>query len=368
LNIYLIPYTGMRHFVMAWVVGAASVLGWWWVVFFTVKVEPWLYANVGFMLPMWMQGPVFLGTLVAAVTFTSLFAEGALRRRVMRWRVFWAMFGTGVAMGGALFGYSLWQLMMPLTTDEVMDKVVADTSLVTLRFRLNAWLVAGIWSGIGTFLARRVHGFITHRWTWGGRDGEAPAVVPTWPEWFSALFAHLGGGAVAGAFGAVAWHVPGYYDELAGDLYLSSFLGAFTFGLLFGLLSWPLPDDMYAGWIRVLSAERYGLRIPVPHTDGTPAERFIGHFPRGLDLYLPADQGVAELHTSFVVGPDGRYAVRGLTIQPTLVRRPLERIDLRYDPRRPAPLETGLRMEDRIFMGENGETVVEFLMLPREES
>jgi hypothetical protein len=49
------------------------------------------------------------------------------------------------------------------------------------------------------------------------------------------------------------------------------------------------------------------------------------------------------------------------------VKRPLERIDLRYDPRRPAPLETTLDMEDRILVGPGGDTEIEFLMLPKEE-
>ena len=76
---------------------------------------------------------------------------------------------------------------------------------------------------------------------------------------------------------------------------------------------------------------------------------------------------MAELHASFVVDDAQNYAVRGLSVQPTVVKRFLERIDLRYDPRRPAPLETDLKMEDRILIGPNQETVVEFLMLPKEE-
>ncbi len=367
MNIYLIPYIAMRHLVMAWVVGSAALLAWWNALFFAVVATPWMYEHMGFIFPQWMDGPLFIGSLVSTVAFVSLFSEGALRRRVMRWRLCWALLGAGVALAGTMSGYGIWSLMMPLTTNDIMDQVVADGSLVTLRFRINVWLAAGLWTGIGTFLARRVHAFITSRWTWGGRDTDPPPPALDWMAWWGIVFAHVGGGCVSGAFAAAVWHVPGHYGEIAGDLYLSSGLAALTFGGLFGLLAWPIPDDMYAGWIRVLTAERYGLRIPVPHADGTPAERFVGHFPRGLDLYLPADRGVAELHTSFVINPLGRYAVRGLTIHPTIVTRPLERIDLRYDPRRPAPLETGLRMEDKVLMGESGETMVEFLMLPKEE-
>jgi len=52
-----------------------------------------------------------------------------------------------------------------------------------------------------------------------------------------------------------------------------------------------------------------------------------------------------------------------------LANHPLERVDLRYDPRRPAPLETDLRMEDRVFLGAGAaQTEVEFLLLPKEET
>jgi hypothetical protein len=44
----------------------------------------------------------------------------------------------------------------------------------------------------------------------------------------------------------------------------------------------------------------------------------------------------------------------------------LEHIDLRYDVRRPAPLEADLQMEDKlIFEHKQGTTSVEFLLLPR---
>ncbi|MEQ1506756.1 MAG: hypothetical protein ABMB14_31300, partial [Myxococcota bacterium] len=263
-------------------------------------------------------------------------------------------------------GWGLLRLFLPLFTADETDELLRDPSLVTLRFRLGVWLVAGFASGLGPFLVRWLHAAITRRWSWGGRDGAGPPPPTSWLELGFSGFAHLGGGLVAGAFAAAAWHVPGYYDRLEGDLFLASAAAALAFGFLHGLLVWPIPDDLYAGWIRVLSYERYGLRIPVPHTDGRPAERFVGHFPRGLDLYLPAERAVAELHASFVRSDD-RYTVRGLSIHPTRVVRPLERIDLRYDPRRPAPLETTLRSEDRVLLGANGETVIEFLMLPKEE-
>jgi hypothetical protein len=51
-----------------------------------------------------------------------------------------------------------------------------------------------------------------------------------------------------------------------------------------------------------------------------------------------------------------------------MVKRMMESVDLRYDPRRPAPLETTLQNEDRIVMGAGGtQSEVEFLLLPKEE-
>ena len=49
-----------------------------------------------------------------------------------------------------------------------------------------------------------------------------------------------------------------------------------------------------------------------------------------------------EVHLSVAVDKDRAYRARGLSLQPTRVRRFLERVDLRYDPQRPAPLETRL--------------------------
>jgi hypothetical protein len=83
---------------------------------------------------------------------------------------------------------------------------------------------------------------------------------------------------------------------------------------------------------------------------------------------MPAEHGVAELHASFVVDRDHNYAVRGLSVQSTVLKRLFAKVLLHYDPRRPAPLETELSMGDRVLMGA-GKTYseVEFVMLPKEE-
>lgn len=366
MNIYLIPYTGWRHLVMALVVGGAALATWWIVLWMVVAGVPFFYDTLGIIWTQAWEGPLYIGSLATGIAFTSLLAEGSLRRRRLRWRLLTTLGGASITMTGTLACYGLWQVMLPLFTGEVTDLLVADTSLVTLRFRLMLWLTAGFWSGAGPFAIRRLHAWVQRRWGWG-KDTDYLAPAPTWVQWGVDLFSHVGGATVAAALGAAAWHLPGHDHRIAGDLYLASAFGAVVWGTFHGLLVWPIPDDLYVGWVRVLSSERYGLRIPVPHPDGSPSERFLGHFPRGLDLYLPVEQGVAELHTSFIVDADGHYAVRGLSVQPTEVKRFLERIDLRYDPRRPAPLETRLHMEDRIFLGENRQTVIEFIMLPKEE-
>ena len=107
-------------------------------------------------------------------------------------------------------------------------------------------------------------------------------------------------------------------------------------------------------------------RIPVDAADGTPSERFVGHFTRGLDLFLPAEDEVMEMHLSVAVDEKQRYSARGLSLQPTRVKRFLERINLSYDARRPTPLQTRLSSGDRIELGDDG-TEVEFIMLPKEE-
>ena len=78
--------------------------------------------------------------------------------------------------------------------------------------------------------------------------------------------------------------------------------------------------------------------------------------------------GVTELHASVGVDADQHYRGRGLTLMPTAVRRFLERIDLRYDPRRAAPLETPLHSGDRFVLGADQKTTVEFLLLPKDET
>jgi hypothetical protein len=333
VNIYLIPYTPMRHFAVALATGLFCLIAWWLVLSLTWTWSAWSVA--------W-DGPIYLGALAAAAGGGSILVEGSLRRTALWKRALMATLATGLAAGLAIGWYWGWAgLVGPMLFGADAAEDFADDSLVSFRYRAAAWMAAGFGAGMATGAARRFRGFLSH----------------------------LVGGVAAGMAGGTVWFAVGYPKmAFQQDLFYAGALGALAFGLVFGLFTWGVTDDLYAGWLRVLTTTRHGRRIPLDATDGTPRERFVGHFPRGLDLFLPAEDNVLEMHISVLVNKKQEYRARGLTLAPTVVRRFLERIDLRYDPARPAPLETKLSSGDRISMGPaDNPTVVEFIMLPREE-
>lgn len=366
MNIYLVPHTWARHLVVGVYTAAATLCAWWFLLFMVVQAGPYMW-EIGFYWAQSAEGGAFHGLLAGTAAGMTLLAEGSLRRRPVVYRLGYSGIAAFSAFFIAAIGHSIASGLTPYLGSESMRTLLNDASLVSLRYRLFIWGFTGLVAGFVPFVVRQLQRAIARRFGYG-QDGPTPPEPPTRTEWTSELYYHLGGGFAAGWTAAAVWHLCGHYDNIFGDLYMAAALASFLFGLVHGLLVWPIPSDLYTGWVRILSVERYGLRIPLDHVDGSHSERFIGHFPRGLDLYLPVENGVAELHTSFVVDRKRRYAVRGLSVKPTIVKRMLERIDLRYDPRRPAPLETELSMEDRIIMGE-GEDVseIEFLLLPKEE-
>jgi hypothetical protein len=210
--------------------------------------------------------------------------------------------------------------------------------LVTIRYRLGAFVLVGLATAMGPLSARRGKGAIQH----------------------------LGAGLAAGLGAAAVWGLLHMFQVR--HLYLAGVGLVGAWGFIFGALAWAVPDSLYAGWIRVLSPHDFARRVPVDGQDGEPRERFVGHWPIGLDMYQPLDGGVYEMHISVAVDRNQRYKARGLSLAATGVKRFLEKVDLRYDARRPAPLETRLSSGDRIYMGEGDQhTIVEFVMLPREE-
>ncbi len=334
MNIFLIPYTWSRHLMMGLWCGGAGLLAWWAVLTWFVVIGP-------FWGPAW-DGPLLMCTIAGAVSGASVIGEGNLRRRKLLGRIWRLMLVIGLSAGLTMLWYWLWhKFSLWLLTPAAFQADATDSSLVSLRYRLGAFSMAGMCSGIAPLFARKWDGFTT-------------------------LINHVGGGLVAGLAAAGMWHI--FNSTVQTDLYLAGAVMGFTWGFVLGLLTWGIPDELYAGWLRVLSYNRYGHRIPIDTGEEGPKERFVGHFPRGMDLFMPARDGVQELHISVAVDAQQRYWLRGLSLQPTLLRRFLERVDLRYDPRRPAPLETSLRSGDRVEIGDGQSSAeLEFLMLPREE-
>lgn len=353
----------MRHFAVAIFTAGICLVVWWLVLAVVVVLRPpW---------QIYWDGAIFLGLLSAATAASSQLAETSLRRLPLQWRLLRTGGVAAIALVSSILTYLLWSeligpyvvramvsLLGPLL-EGVRARVLeggdgkfedvrsvaenaADSSLVSLRYRLGVWAMVGANTGLWTAVFRRGHGFLSH----------------------------VGAGMAAGIAGAVIWFVMGYSNFALGtnSLYLASALGAVGFGGVFGLFAWGIPNDLYAGWLRVVTETRFGRRIPIDGRDGNIRERFVGHYPRGLDLFLPAEEGVMEMHVSVLVDEQQSYHLRGLTIAPTRLQRLLERVNLRYDPALPAPKEVELQSGDRILLGPPGQqTVLEFLMLPREE-
>lgn len=332
VNIFLIPYNWLRHLAMALWCASFGVLAWWGVLTVFVVLSPsWHPA---------MDGSILISTIAASVTLASMAGEQLLRRRGILQAGWRTILGVGLSLGLSMAGYWLWNSGFNMVFFPASLSLDAqDMSLVSLRYRIGGFALAGLASGLGPLLVR------------GGKG------------WFN----HIVGGLTSGLAAGAAWHVFNFQGQGSDLFYAGAAMGG-TWGFTFGLLTWALPDELYAGWVRVLSRGRFGLRIPVDGPDGHPKERFVGHFPRGLDMFLPAEAGVMELHLAIAVNDEHRYRARGLSLHRTEVVRLLERINLRYDARRPAPLETRLSSGDRIRLGEgDGAAEVEFLMLPREE-
>lgn len=362
MNIYLIPYTWMRHFAVAIFTAGICLVVWWLVLAFVVVIKPpW---------DIYWDGAVFLGMISAVTAGSSQLAETSLRRLPPQWRFLRTGGAIVVTLLTSMLSYLLWsELIGPAvvkglisilgpTLELLRARVLggegkledlrevaenaADSSLVSLRYRLGVWAMVGLNTGLWAAVFRKGSGMLSH----------------------------LGAGLLAGIAGGMVWFVVGYANFALGtnSLYLASALGAMTFGGIFGLFAWGIPNDLYAGWLRVVTETRFGRRIPIDAKGVDSKERFVGHYPRGLDLYLPADEGVMEMHVSVLVDDQQQYHLRGLTIAPTRLERLLERVNLRYDPTLPAPKEVELQSGDRILLGAPGQhTVLEFLMLPREE-
>jgi len=324
---------------MAFWCASAGLLAWWVVLTLLVVF------NVDWP-PTW-DGPVLMVAISCSVCAASTLGEANLRREAIWRRLLRVLVGVLVSGAVTLAYYFIWHALVGviLSGDMLLDS--QDPSLVSLSFRLGAFAMGGLGCGTGAMAVR----------------------------WFREPISHLAGGLAAGLFAGCAWFLTGLptEDTVLGftpqrDLYLAGAVLGTTWGFMYGLLTWSIPDELYVGWLRVLTDRRFGRRIPVDAPDRSAKERFVGHFPRGLDLFMPVDDGVQELHFSVTVDEEQRYTARGLSQQPTLVKRLLQRVDLRYDPRRPTPVETTLRSGDRVVLGQGEQsTELEFILLPKEE-
>ncbi len=361
MNIFLVPYTPMRHLVVGLYCAGAGLLAWWLLLLYTTALGPsWGPGS---------DGAIFLALVGSTVATASVLAEHSLRRSPLWKRVMLASITLAVSFSLSLFAFWFWNgvlapgLLAPLVRlgidslglfhaglpadaagdqlralVDAVDPDVGDSSLVSLRYRLGAFTAVGLATSIGPLAVRKARGVLYH----------------------------LLAGLLAALFAAAVWHV--FNIVVGSDLYWAGAASACAWGLAFGAFAWPLPDELYAGWLRILSFDRFGRRIPIDAPDGQPKERFVGHFPRGLDVFLPGEAGVMEMHLSLAVDSKHRYFARGLSLASTNVRRFLERVNLSYDPRRAAPLETRLTSGDRIVLGTGDQSAeLEFLMLPREE-
>ena len=344
MNIFLIPYTWLRHLQGAIWCAFFALIFWW----FHITYIAWIGS---FWHPSW-DGIYFFGGLSATVSAGSIFIEASLHRWTIQKRLRKILFAGSIAFGlylilGPLCSWisqGILYLILPDNAESIEQ--ASNNYLVSLQYTLDSFIACGMSTSVATFLMR----------------SEKNKTV---------FFNHITSGFHAALFSAIFWtafHSFFPFFTLLGltyHLYWAGFAGCIAFGFFFGLGSWSIPISLYAGWIRVLSGYRFGHRVPIDGGDGLPKERFVGHYPNGLDLFLPVEQGVQELHMSVFLNDSGEYILRGLGQQKIQVKRSLEWVQLHYDPNLPAPYESNLSSGDRIQIGREAE--IEFVILPREE-
>ena len=341
MNIFLVPYTWLRHLQMAFWCGIFTTTAWWLHLIYFLNVGP-------FWAPSF-DGVMWLLCLVVATSGGSILLEGSLRRAPLRWRIFKVLTATGISFGSFYFISLIYDTTLGPLFFAIFDIIkvdslklqIEDDHRIVFQNQLGLFIVAGLCVSMGTLTVRK----------WKGKF---------------LIGNHILGGIWTGLASGVVWVLFLYFiPSIGNNLYYSGVFSSLTFGFVFGLSAWTIPDELYAGWIRVMSKARFGHRVPIDATEGGTKERFIGSYANGLDIYLPPQEGVMELHVSAYVNSDQEYYLRGLSQQETVLKRMLETVYMNYDPRSPQPAETRLSSEDFIFMGAYGKA--EFIMLPREE-
>lgn len=294
--------------------------------------------------PFWSssQDSVITGfILVFSTAGANVLGEAGLRRWSVKeiLKKLSMVFGVSSLLSLALF--NLWTFLQGLIFDEQ-----GLQHAMLLKYRLGDFVCAGLITGLSVLIAQK----------WDGWKNALTQVL-------AGLFAGLGAAAFRMLPYFAAQPLPEYFSH---DLYQASALYFVVFGFLFGVAARGIPEELYVGWVRVLTGSRFSQRIPIDAIEQKNKERFLGHYPNGLDLFLPANEGVLELHASIVHAPStNQYVLRGLSLEYTKMKRMFEWARVDYDPQSPVPREVELKNEDRIELGKN--TEIEFLILPREE-
>jgi hypothetical protein len=327
MNIYLIPYTWLRHFQFAFWSSICGLVVWWLYLSWLLLVGPFWPAS-------W--DTIFTGMFLSGgIAVSNVLGEAGLQRWSFKKRLLKSMMCMGVAIGSSLLLFWLWRLI----STWLFSNIGNDHHVVALKFKLGYFIVAGFVCSLSVLSVRK----------WEGKVY---------------IINHFLAGLMAGVSAAAIWSISAYY--FVQNLYWAGALMFVSFGFFFGLCAWPIPSRLYIGWLRVLNGKRFGQRIPIDARDDRAKERFVGHYPNGLDLYLSGKEGVRELHISVLHQPDqDLYSLRGLSLKHTKMKRFLEWALLDYNPKSPVPREVQLHNEDRIELGQSSE--VEFLILPREE-
>ena len=317
MNIRLIPFTWIRHVSIGLFVGGTAIMAWWICVNW-ISLMP-----SSLVVQQFYEGALFdvharvgdcthddsrrghVAPKSAPMDFGPSVDRGALRCPL-----FTALF---------VFGWDTVLATIGAQKELVDEPSLGGSATAGLTYRLAGWVICGVASGFAVY-ASRLSWFLALKLR--SRFEEKIPKFIALPHEYGVLpkaFDHLFGGLAAGLISAALWHALSYI--ILGDFYLASALGFMSMGFCFGTLVWGIPPDLYSGWFRVLSEHRYGHRLPILSSNENFGERFIGHFPRGLNLYVEHQHGVAEIHASFVGDETGRYAVRGLTQSPTVVKR-----------------------------------------------
>lgn len=329
MNIFLIPYTWVRHFQFAIWSALCGLIAWW--MYLLTMTQGWIFWSAAW------DAFVTNALLVASVVCANVLGEASLRRWTIGVRIRKLLLAGSIGVGTCLLMNWTWHLVASM----MLEDIGSVYHIVALKYRWGDFVGAGLSMAVGLLTVEK----------WKER-----------PKSF--VLQYLLGGVFAGLSTGAMWSITSYYGVQ--DLYWAGAVMFMVSGASFGLAVRTIPDDLYVGWVRILSGSRFGHRIPIDAKDKRPKERFIGSYPNGLDMFFPFEEQVQPLHGSIVHLPhNNTYTLRGLSQNHIKMLRMLEWAKLNYNPTSSVPLEVELGNCDRVELGE--QVTVEFLILPREE-